>query len=173
MRNWQPWVFGALILAATGYVAVTQTATGRELLLEPETRRRYLRLKAALAARGVRLYTGSTRRTLAQQAAILARGASASSVSWHNTGRAVDAYPIDPATGKPDLAGRNKSLFRALHEEAAKLGFSGYAYRPYPSGPVRLIKTRKGQIWDGGHIHYPGPYETPLAALQATGAAVA
>jgi len=168
--GWQALAVGAGLVALGSYGFLTMTATGRELLLEAETRARYLRLKAIMAAKGIRLFTGSTRRTSEQQAAVVAKGTSAvKTASWHQSGRAVDAYPIDPVTGKPDLAGKNAGAFRQMHQEWAKLGGSGLAYSPYPDGPMRYLTTSKGKVWDGGHLEYHGGYPTALAALRASG----
>jgi hypothetical protein len=161
-------------LVALGSGFLIMTATGRELLLESETRKRYLRLKAIMAAKGIKLYTGSTKRTRGQQAALVAKGASAvKTASWHESGRAVDAYPIDPKTGKPDLQGKNEAAFRLMHQEWAKLGGTGLAYSPYPDGAKRYLATSKGKVWDGGHLEYRGGFPTALAALKASGSATA
>lgn len=144
------------------------TASAREKMLEAETLRRYLELKGVLRSKyGIELHTGSTRRSPEQQQGLVAGGQSGASISWHMTGRAVDAYPIDPATKQPDLKARRPDLFRIMHREWAKLGGQGLAYSPYPEGPNRLITTVKGKIWDGGHLEYHGRFATAAAAYQA------
>jgi hypothetical protein len=139
----------------------------KEMGLEPDTRRLYQILRSRMAAKGVPLHTGSTIRDLAEQEKLVAEGKSAAPVSWHNVGRAVDAYPIDPSTGQPDLNGKRQDLFRLMHQEWAKLGGQGLAFLPYPDGPVRRITTSKGPVWDGGHLEYHGNFISATQALQA------
>src|SRR5262245_1227764 len=104
--SWLPWAIAAG-LVGLGAVAVGPAliASAKELLLEPETRRRYLELKARLKARGIGLHTGSTGRNEEQQQAAIDAGKSSTSVSWHMVGRAVDAYVIPPGSSSPDMAG--------------------------------------------------------------------
>lgn len=169
-----PWIPVAIAtgLVGLGFVGLNGimgfTANAREQMLEAETLRRYLQLKQVLKEKyGIDLHTGSTRRSAEQQAANVEKGVSAASISWHMSGRGVDAYPIDPATGQPDLKARRPDLFRIMHREWAKLGGFGLAYSPYPEGPNRLITTTKGKIWDGGHLEFHGPYTTAAAAYNA------
>lgn len=170
--DWAPWAIAAGLVGLGSAAVIVQLApTLRERSLEAETLRRYLELKQRLSARGIKLHTGSTTRTPEQQAAALERGTSSTSISWHMVGRAVDAYPIDPTTGKPDLAGRRGDLFRAMHEEAARLGFHGLAYKPYPSGPLRYLQGPKGKFWDGAHLEFHGPYISAAQAWKAEQAA--
>lgn len=117
--------------------------------LQPSARRALEQLIARLEARGVKVLVGSTLRDADEQAAILARGSSATSQSWHLLGRAVDLYPIGP-DGVADLAGKHVELFRTMHAEAAALGWRGIAFNP--DGSKRFITTNKGKVWDGGHL---------------------
>lgn len=169
-RKLLPWAVGAgLVGLGAAAVGPTLIATIKEQRLEAETLRRYLLLKQVLAEKyGIQLHTGSTRRTEAEQQANVEKGVSSTTVSWHLVGRAVDAYPIDPATGQPDLQGRRQDLFRTMHVEWAKLGGHGLAYAPYPSGPIRRLVNKQGKsYWDGGHLEYHGPFATAAAAYQA------
>lgn len=167
--GWLPWAIAAGLVGLGSVVTVQALAPNlRELRLEPETRARYLELKRRLLARGVRLFTGSTRRTPEEEAKHLAEGRSATSISWHMSGRAVDAYPIDPATGKPDLKARRPDLFRLMHQEWARLGGHGLAYLPYPDGPNRIIKGPKGSFWDAGHLEFKGRFRTAAEAYKAS-----
>ena len=124
-----------------------------------------------MQALGVRIYTGSTLRNLSQQQQLVADGKSGTVNSWHLSGRAIDAYPIDPETGKPDRAGRRIDLFRIMHRAWYDLGGHGLAFRPYPLGPKRLITVTKNgerrKVWDGGHLEFHGPYPNATAALRA------
>lgn len=135
--------------------------------LEPGTRAAYRQFLKLMSNRGIRIHTGQTVRDTAQQAALVESGASGTNRSWHLLGRAIDAYPYDPDTGKPDMQGRRLDLFRIMHETAAVLGFHGLAFRPYPDGPKRYITTSKGSVWDGGHLEYHGPYNTWAEAADA------
>jgi hypothetical protein len=173
-RGWRRFLPGAFAAGLVGLGALgavtygpTFVATLKELQLEPETRERYLQLKSILAGRGISLYTGSTRRTPAEQQKALDSGNSATSISWHMTGRAVDAYPIDPATGQPDLKAKRPDLFRIMHQVWASLGGQGLAYLPYPDGPNRIITGAKGRIWDGGHLEWRGQYSSAAEAYRA------
>jgi hypothetical protein len=117
--------------------------------LQPHVRRKVEELLRRMAARGHRVLVGSTLRSDAEQKAIVERGNSATSNSWHLVGRAVDLYPYGP-DGKPDMDGRHVSLYRALHEESAKLGFQNLAFND--DGSIRYITTSKGKVWDAGHV---------------------
>lgn len=121
--------------------------------LEPGARAALEALRRELAAAGLETFIGSTLRDNAEQAEILERGSSSTSRSWHLLGRAVDLYPIDPATKEPDLAGRNTELFRKMHEVAKRHGWRGLAFNA--DGSKRYITTSKGKVWDGGHLEFP------------------
>lgn len=139
----------------------------KERRLEPETLRRYLMLKSRLAARGIQLFTGSTRRTQEEEEGHKAAGRSATSMSWHMSGRALDAYPINPATGKADFKAVRADLFRVMHQEWHRLGGHGLAYLPYPDGPNRIIRGPHGSFWDAGHLEFRGGYATAAQAYAA------
>lgn len=166
----------ALALAAglvgLGALALTRTQWARLMRLEPDTRHRVETLIARLRARGVEIHIGSTRRTETEQAQLVADGKSANTISWHNSGRAADLYPMIPGTSKPDFDVTRPDLYRIMHQEWAALGGSGIAYSPYPNGPNRLITTYKDgkakKVWDGGHVEFKGPYATPAEAYRAT-----
>lgn len=137
--------------------------------LEPEMYRKYLELERRLAAKGIKLLRGRTRASQAEGRKNFAEGKSsiASGISWHLLGRAIDVYPFDPKTGKPDMAGKNKELYRLLHREWYALGGHGLAFLPYPNGPVRYLKGQKGKYWDGGHLEFHGPYKSLAQAYAA------
>ena len=150
----------ALLLILGGGAAVVKLSVGaseeKKLSgLLPHVRARVEDLLRAMAARGYRVLVGSTLRSDAEQAKIVASGNSATSNSWHLVGRAVDLYPYGP-DGKPDMDGRHVELYRILHQESARLGFSNLAFNA--DGSIRKIKTTKNgkqiEVWDAGHVEF-------------------
>jgi hypothetical protein len=169
-----PWIGWALAagLVGLGAYALTKTEWARLQSLEPETRRRVETLLTLLRNRGIEVSVGSTRRTEAEQQKVIDAEKSAATISWHLSGRAVDIYPLIPGTREPDYKPSRPDLYRIMHQEWARLGGTGIAYKPYPDGPNRIITTSKGtKLWDGGHIEYHGPYATASAAYLAGRAA--
>jgi hypothetical protein len=171
---WWSWAIGGAVLLATGGTAavVRKRSVGgrgghlltseeaRMAQLLPQVRSALQALRARLDAEGIPTHVGSTRRDPDEQAAIVARGRSATKRSWHLLGRAVDLYPLDPATGQPDTAGRHFALFRRMHELAdtvgpmtGRWGWRGLAFNA--DGSRRFITTNKGKVWDGGHLEFP------------------
>jgi hypothetical protein len=149
---------------------LTSSETERMDQLEPETQSRLRDLILALGVDGMRVHVGQTLRTAAQEKANIEAGRTAANVthSWHELGRAVDLYPIDPDTNGPDLAGRRVDLFRAMHAKAALLGFRGIAFNA--DGTKKILTNSKGKrIWDGGHLECRGPFATIAAAWAAEG----
>jgi hypothetical protein len=174
MPRWVWWLLGLGLVAAVAPATVGLVGSlaeeARIARLRPEVAALVRQLRDRLAALGIRLFVGSTRRTAAEQASLVAAGKSAATTSWHQLGRAADVYPYDPTTGKPDLAGRHVENFRALAREAQALGFRSLGFTD--TGAKRYIQTAKGPIWDAGHIEYRGPYATIAAAAAAEGAEV-
>lgn len=152
-------------------VELTTSDEARLAQLEPGTQQVVRQLIADLAAAGVRVKVGQTLRTSAQEKAAIDAGRSAvKSHSWHEIGRAVDLYPIDPATGSADLNGSNVELFRQMHDAAAALGLRGLAFND--DGSKRYIVNSAGKkIWDGGHLEWRQPYGSIAEAVSAEGAA--
>jgi hypothetical protein len=139
--------------------------------LEPETRARAQALLDWLAAQGLKPRITATTRTETQQAAAVADGKSATSISWHFTGRALDLLLTNPITGKLMESPTNAEIeayYRPAHRKWAELGGFGLAFGPYPDGPIRHISGTKGPIWDGGHFEYHGPFATAAAAYTAS-----
>jgi hypothetical protein len=163
-------------IAAIGFIVravvrkLSQSEAERLKALEPDTRTAFLQLRRNLAAQKIQLFVGQTRRDPKHQATLVARGKSATLQSWHLVGRAIDAYPFDPTTGKPDMAGKNVELYRTYHREAAKLGFKGLAFNP--DGSRKYINTNKGKVWDAGHIQYQGQFKTVADAAKAAPSAI-
>lgn len=160
-------IIGVLVvlLAGGGTVAIVKTSNSEAAKLGkllPHVRARLERVRAALAARGIQTFVGQTLRTPEYQETRVASGNSATSKSWHlafpdplggpDGARALDMYPIDPATGKPDLDGKRVDLFKAMHDAGAVEGFQNLAFTA--DGSKRYITTNKGKIWDGGHMEY-------------------
>ncbi len=139
--------------------------------LEPETQALVRQLLDQMAAQGIRVFVGSTSRTIAQEKADVAAGKSSKgqTYSWHMIGRAVDLYPINPDTGKPDYQGVRNDLYQTLAAVATGLGFRSLAYNG--DGSRHYLQTIKGSVWDGGHIEFRGGYSSLLAAIQAEGPA--
>jgi hypothetical protein len=168
-QGWLAWALAAG-LVGLGALALTRTEWARLSRLEPDTRRRVETLIARLRARGIEVLIGSTRRSETEQAQLVAEGKSANTISWHNSGRAVDLYPL--VDGKPDYNATRPDLFRIMHQEWAALGGTGLAYSPYPNGPNRLITTYKNgkaiKVWDGGHVEYRGGFASAAEAYRAT-----
>jgi hypothetical protein len=151
---------------------LTTSEEGRLQKLQPEAQAMFRALINSLEAdEGIKVHVGQTLRTPAQEKAVIDAGRSAVKThSWHELGRAVDLYPINPDTGKADLDGVRVDLFLRMHEKAAALGFRGIAFNA--DGSKRFITNNAGKkIWDGGHLEWRGPYDTIAEAVEAEGAA--
>jgi hypothetical protein len=150
---------------------LTSTEEGRLEKLEPETQGLVRSLIANLNAQGYQVTVGQTLRTVAAEKADVAAGKSSKGqvYSWHNIGRAVDLYMVDPDTGETDYNGSNDTLYQALASAATSLGFRSLAYND--DGSRHYLNTVKGPVWDGGHIEYHGPNATLAQAISAEGAA--
>jgi hypothetical protein len=148
---------------------LTSTEEGRLEKLEPTTQSLVRQLLDQLASQGTTVYVGSTIRTVAQEKADVAAGKSSKGqvYSWHNLGRAVDLYPVNPDTGKPDYNGVRYDLFSIMASVATSLGFRSLAYNA--DGSRHYLNTVKGPIWDGGHLEYHGPYSSLSEAIAAEG----
>jgi hypothetical protein len=116
--------------------------------LIPEARAALDGLRAQLMEEhGIDTLIGQTKRTLAQQTAAQAIGASDTPDSWHLIGRAVDLYVYGP-DGKPDMDGRHTDRYLAMHRVAAEHGWRGIAF-DLETGKKKYLKSGK---WDGGHL---------------------
>lgn len=173
MEKWGPAVAGAGALAFVGWLVVPSVIETRRInRLEPTTRRAYRALLRLMSNRGMRIHTGQTRRSEAQQRALVEKDKSTTLRSWHLAGRAIDAYPYDPNTGKPDMKGRRVDLFRIMHADAKAIGFKGLAFKP--DGSKRYIRTKRGRrLWDAGHLQFQGQHRTVAAAIAAERKAIA
>jgi hypothetical protein len=149
----------------------TSTAEGRLEKLEPETQNLVRQVIADLNNQGYQVTVGETLRTVAAEKADVAAGKSSASqvYSWHNIGRAVDLYMVDPTTGQTDYNGANDSLYQALAATAQSYGFRSLAYNS--DGTRHYLNTVKGPVWDGGHIEYHGDNTTLAAAIASEGPA--
>lgn len=155
-------------LAAQGLDTVRDLTTSeadKRASLLPEVQPAFDRLRAAAAAAGIDFHLVSAIRTADEQADNLAKGASATSHSWHLLGRAVDLWVLDPETGAWDSAGRREDLYRRLHLEiAAPLGWQTIAFNP--DGSARYIQTSKGRTRDLAHLQYTSGLTWADAAAQ-------
>lgn len=148
-------VFWATVVGG-GYLLTRRAALAASRPALSETfKAAVVQLVGALKAAGIPVKVGQVGRTGEEQAAALAAGRSAASLSQHERGLAVDLYPLDPATGRPDLAGKNTALYRRMHAVAAGLGWRGLAFNP--DGSVRYLTARDGRrFWDGAHLQWTG-----------------
>jgi hypothetical protein len=152
---------------------LTSSEADRMAKLEPTTREELGALIDTLAGSGLRVFVGQTLRTAAQEKSNVDAGKTAAGLvySWHELGRAVDLYPIDPDTGKPDYAGKRVDLFQQMHAAAALAGWRGIAFQA-DGVTKRTITNSKGHpVWDGGHLEWRAPHATIAAAVAAEGAA--
>ena len=152
-------------------VQLTSSAEERLAKLQPDVQAQLRALLDGLAAEGISVHVGQTLRTPAQEKAVIDAGKSAvKSHSWHELGRAVDLYPINPDTGNADLKGARVDLFRRMHEIAGALGWRGIAFTS--DGEKRFITNAEGKpIWDGGHLEWRAPFGSIAEAVAAEGAA--
>jgi hypothetical protein len=150
-------------------VVLTSTEEGRLSQLEPETQAQVRTLLQTLADQGMQVQVGQTLRTQAEEKVAVDTGHSAVKThSWHEIGRAVDLYPIDPDTNQPDLNGTRDDLFQTMQQAAVAAGFHQIAYddnwnRKY------LTSASGKKFWDGGHIEWRGPYATIADAVASEG----
>ena len=102
--------------------------------LQPQVRDKIVTLRAALNARGLDFFLGSTMRSPSEQAEKLKQGRSALKTPWwHGSGRASDLYMFGP-DGTLDMKARNKDTYRAMHAEAEALGFRVLGFKELKSG---------------------------------------
>lgn len=152
---------------------LTSTEASRMEKLGPETQSKLSDLIFALAGAGLKVYVGQTLRTAAQEKANVEGGKTAAGLkySWHELGRAVDLYPIDPATGRADLEGRRVDLFQQMHATAKSMGWRGIAFLEDGVTKRTILNSKGHAIWDGGHLEDRGSYATIAEAVAAEGAA--
>lgn len=146
MRSKWLWVGVALLIVILmgGTVVYKLTASEEAKLskLLPHVKAAFLRVKARMESMGHKLYIGRTFVTDAEQAAVDPTKTGTSN-SWHEVKRALDVYVYDPDTGKPDMDGKRNDLYRLMHQEAAKEGFTNLAFNP--DGSARYITTKSGK----------------------------
>jgi len=150
--------------------AVVEMTTSEEYRLsqlESETQTMVRQLIQTLADHDISVYVGQTLRTTAEEKTAIDSGHSAvKSHSWHESGRAVDLYPINPDTGQPDLNGVRDDLFLQMQQWAVSLGFHQIAYDEQWNR--RYLTNAQGKkIWDGGHVEWHGPFATASDAYAA------
>lgn len=122
-----------------------------------------------LASAGLETYVGQTLRTKAEEkAAVDSEHSAVTTHSWHELGRAVDLYPINPDTGHWDSAGARVDLYQQMVAAAEARGFTSLAFND--DGTKRILHTKTGHaFWDGGHLEFHGPYASIAAAVAAEG----
>lgn len=150
------------------FVVLTSSEETRLSQLEPEAQQMVRELLGRLQAQGLTIYVGQTLRTSAQEKAVIDAGRSGVKTnSWHESGRAVDLYPIDPDTLKPDTDGKRVELFRQMQQEAVEMGFHQLAFNT-DTWEKRFITNAQGKkIWDGGHVEWRGGFASATQALDA------
>jgi len=151
-------------------VDLTTSEESRLQQLEPGTQTLIRQLIQQLANNGLDVYVGQTLRTQAQEKQAIDAGKSGvKSHSWHEIGRAVDLYPVDPDTGRADQDGKRDDLFTQMQQSAVAMGLRQIAY-DVDTWQRRYITNAQGKkIWDGGHIEYHGSYATIAEAVAAEG----
>lgn len=151
---------------------LTSSEADRMSKLAPETREALGVLIEELAGEGLRVFIGQTLRTAAEEKSNVEAGKTAAGLvySWHQIGRAVDLYPIDPDTNKADYAGRRVDLFAQMHATAKRLGWRGIAFQADGITKRTIINSKGKAVWDGGHLEWRTPHATIAAAVRAEGA---
>ncbi len=150
------------------FVVLTTSEETRLSKLEPETQAKVRELLARLQSQGLTVHVGQTFRTSAQEKLVIEQGRSGVKTnSWHESGRAVDLYPIDPDTLQPDTEGRRVDLFRQMQQEAVSMGFGQYAFDTSTWEKHFITNAQGKKIWDGGHVHWTGGYASASDALGA------
>ena len=149
------------------FVVLTTSEETRLSQLEPETQSKARELIQRLANKGIAVHVGQTLRTNAQEQAAIASGHSGVKTnSWHESGRAVDMYPVDPDSLQPDTNGTNDALFIQMQQEAEAVGFHQIAYDE--NWNRKYITNAQGKkIWDGGHMEWHGGFASATDALNA------
>jgi hypothetical protein len=149
---------------------MTQAERDRLDQLTPETKRRVELVMLAMLARGFDVFVGRTLGTAADTARAVATGHASKNMKhdWHELGRAADLRQRAKSGGPSfDQSPASEPFWRALYEEATRVGLRSLAYRT--DGSKLLIKTTKGSIWDSGHVEHREPYATLADAIKAEG----
>jgi hypothetical protein len=164
---------GLLETAMDAIELITSTEASRVDKLQPDVAAQLMSLIGTLADQGLKVYVGQTLRTAAQEKANVEKGATSAGLvySWHELGRAVDLYPVNPDTGKPDLAGKRLDLFQQMHAAARAAGWRGIAFEADGLTRHYLTNSKGKKVWDGGHIEWRSPHPSIAAAVAAEGPA--
>lgn len=152
---------------------LSSSETARMDQLQDEPKQKLLELIGTLADQGIRVYVGQTLRTAAEEKSNVDKGVTSAGLqySWHELGRAVDLYPVDPDTGKADYAVKRLDLYIAMHAAAKAAGWRGIAFEADGVTRHYLTNSKGKKIWDGGHLEWRSPYPTLVAAIDAEGSA--
>ena len=163
-----PWLLlggaGLFALAAVSPRGKAKSMSEAERIaaLTPDTQLALRTLRAKLAAKGIKLYVGSTVRDRAGQDKHVQAGRSDADNSWHLVRRAFDVYVIDPKTGNRDTKGLLIDSYKSLAKEAAALGLRGIGFNA--DGSKRYLSSG---AWDPFHFEFRGgmTWTKALAAL--------
>ena len=150
---------------------LTSSEASRVDKLQPDVQTQLMSLIGTLSDQGLKVYVGQTLRTAAQEKSNVDKGVTSAGLtySWHELGRAVDLYPVDPDTGKPDLQGVRLDLFQQMHAAAKLAGWRGIAFEQDGLTRHYLTNSKGKKIWDGGHLEWRAPHATIAAAVAAEG----
>ncbi len=147
---------------------ITAGELARMQRLIPEARERVWKVIEAMAARGFDVYVGSTARTAEEVAKAAAAGRASVGMrfDWHMLNRAADLRRRKEGGGVNfDQGTASEPFWRALYEEATKVGLRSLAYRP--DGSKLIIHAARGPVWDSGHVEFRAPYATLAEAVAA------
>lgn len=141
-------VVALICVLAFGGSMIVETVREKKRLdgLLPHVREKVVILRNRLAERGLETFVGQTDRTQDEQLINVQNGASDTLDSWHLLRRAIDLYVY--RKGQKWDAG-SVADYKIMHDEAAKLGFTGIAFNA--DGTKKYLKSGK---WDGGHLQY-------------------
>lgn len=150
-------------------VTLTTTDESRLAQLQPDVEAAVRAVIADAVSAGFAVKVGQTLRTSAQEKIQIDAGRTSATQthSWHQIGRAVDLYVIDPTTGDVCYKGQRPDLALQLARFAEARGFRQLGFNA--DGSPRYINGKKGPIWDVGHIEYRAPYGTLAQAIAAEG----
>jgi hypothetical protein len=134
--------------------------------LRPTSRPKFDALIAAMIVRGFDPYVGQVLRTMTEQdeARVAGTTSKGQKLSWHMIGRAVDFRRRLPDGSEDKTTSGPDDFWRALYEEATKLGLRSLAY--HPDGTKLLLN---GTLWDAGHVEDRGEWTTLAQAVAVEG----
>jgi len=143
---------------------LTPAEVARLDLLRPATRAKMIGIADAMTAIGMRVFIGTTMRTVAEQAQAIAAGTTSKGqkLSWHFLGRACDFRRRLPDGSEDLTTGGSEAFWRALQRCAGLFGCRSLAYRK--DGAKLLLN---GRTWDPGHVEDREGFATLVEAVAA------